>query len=362
MDKNPESHSSAFDPDSPGTGDGIFGLPTTPEEAAVVLLPVPWEATVTYGTGAEYGPSAILEASRQVDLFDVETGRPYERGIALLEAGDMGWVHEVQNWSREARSRVNSILEETKGEGAEFPVPDDHPQKETFARVDELSSRVNERLDEVATEWLQKGKLIGLIGGDHSSPLGLLRALGRRYADFGVLQIDAHADLRPAYMGFQWSHASIFHNVLEEIPEVQRLVQVGIRDLGQVEAKRIETDPRIRTFFDAHLQGQLGRGTPWLDICQRIASELPQEVYVSVDIDGLDPALCPNTGTPVPGGLSFAQFTQLLATVVASGRKLIGFDLCEVAPDPTENSDWDGNVGARILYKLIGYVLKSQRD
>ena len=178
----------------------------------------------------------------------------------------------------------------------------------------------------------------------------------------GILHIDAHADLRQAFEGFTWSHASIMYNVQDRIPNVSRIVQVGIRDMGLTEARLIDSSGgRIVTFFDPDLAGRLARGEPFARIAEEIASLLPAQVYISFDIDGLDPALCPHTGTPVPGGLSFHQATGLLAALVRAGRTIIGGDLDEVAPGP-RGEEWDANVGARILYKMIGSARLSQPE
>ena len=171
-----------------------------------------------------------------------------------------------------------------------------------------------------------------------------------------MLHFDAHADLRRAYEGFEHSHASIMDNVVEGT-RIAKLVQVGIRDLCEEEAERIRgSGGKIVTFFDAELAEARFAGETWSKQCARIVDELPRTVYISFDIDGLDPALCPHTGTKVPGGLSFQMATSLIAAVVRSGRRLVGFDLTEVAP-AQDGSEWDENVGARLLYKLIGWSL-----
>jgi agmatinase len=176
----------------------------------------------------------------------------------------------------------------------------------------------------------------------------------------GILHVDAHADLRRAYEGFRWSHASIFWNVLSECPGVEKLVQVGVRDFGHAEMRSIEdSGGRIETFFEADLRSSQARGESWDSACHRVVAPLPDEVYVSFDIDGLSADLCPHTGTPVPGGLSFGEACHLLRTLALSGKRVVGFDLCEVAPGP-KGDEWDANVGARVLYKLIGWALRSQ--
>jgi agmatinase len=338
-----------FDPSAPALHDGIYGLPHTREDARVVIVPVPWEATVSYGAGTADGPAAILKASRQVDLRDRETGRPYEAGIAMLPISD-----EVRRWSDEARAAALPVIEAGgAGENAVL--------QKSLADVNALGDRMNGWVHEQVASLLAEGKLVGVIGGDHSVPFGAIRAMAERHPGLGVLHFDAHADLREAYEGFTWSHASIMWNVMNRIPGVDRLVQVGIRDFGEDEEKTIEASGgRMRTWFEPDLRRQLFDGQPWNKIAGRLVADLPQDVYVSFDIDGLDPALCPHTGTPVPGGLSFAEAVAVLRVVVESGRRIVGFDLNEVAPDPEGRSEWDANVGARLLYKEIGFALLSQ--
>ncbi|MCA9729736.1 MAG: agmatinase family protein, partial [Candidatus Eisenbacteria bacterium] len=294
---------------------------------------------------------AIRTASQQVDLYDHETGRPYERGIAMLETSE-----EVREWNREARAaadRVFAIAEEL----GDWPEPDHAEAAPLIARVNELGSRLNDWVEQSAAHWRAQRKIVAVVGGDHSVPLGAIRATARAHPGIGILHLDAHADLRDAYMGFTYSHASIFHNVMEE-PAVAKLVQVGLRDLSNAEARTItESDGRIVAYFDSDLQNRLLGGEPWGAIVDEIVGMLPRTVYLSFDIDGLDPALCPNTGTPVPGGLGFSQVLRLLRAVAESGRKIVGLDLCEVSPGPGGDSEWDANVGARLLYKMIGFTL-----
>lgn len=340
----------SFDPN--GVGDesgGIFGLPYTVEDANLVLLPVPWEATTSYGRGTSRGPQAVREASPQLDLFDYELGklglaRPWEFGIAL-ESEDP-WIVTA---NEEASRLALPIIEQGGCSGGSAGLEAD------LQRVNQLSEQLQVRLADRVRSLRQQGKLVGVLGGDHSTPLGVIQAFSEEFPGLGVLQIDAHADLRVAYEGFVQSHASIMHNVLEQT-SVSRVVQVGIRDLCEAEFRRIEGEKRLRTFFDSDLQERLMLGDGWDALCTEVVEALPEYVYVSFDIDGLEPVYCPHTGTPVAGGLSFVQATHLLRRLVTSGRKMVGFDLNEVAPGADQ---WDGNVGARLLYRLSGLLLWS---
>jgi agmatinase len=152
------------------------------------------------------------------------------------------------------------------------------------------------------------------------------------------------------------------HRVMSELPDVGKLVSVGVRDFCQDEYRAVvDSSRRIEAFWDLTLTRAKHAGTNFSEVAARIAAALPKDVYVSFDIDGLEPTLCPHTGTPVPGGLAFAEATAVLAAVVGSGRRIVGFDLVEVAPGP-DGDEWDANVGARLLHKMLGYALASWRD
>jgi agmatinase len=340
-----------YDPDAAAMpGSGIFGLPHRERESRIVVIPVPFEATTSYGGGTSRGPEAILRASRQVDLFDRETGRPYRDGIAMLPL-----PRRIVALDREARRLAKGIIASGGGAGV------GSRGRQALARVNAIGGEVNAWVRARAERILDSDRIPIVLGGDHSVPFGAIEALAAREPGLGILHVDAHSDLRDAYEGFTWSHASIFHNVMTRISGVGRLVQVAVRDMGEREERMIRTSGgRIVLFHDSEIAGRLGRGEAWERIARRIVSRLPRRVYVSLDIDGLDPTLCPHTGTPVPGGLSFHQLTGLLAAVVRSGRRVVGGDLCEVSPDP-RGGDWDANVGARVLYKLIGYTLLSRK-
>ena len=336
----------SFDPGAPGLPGKAYGLPHTVDEARVVLVPVPFEATTSYGGGAAEGPAAILRASAQVDLFDVETGRPYVDGIAMMAEDP-----RVRAWNDEAKRLAVPIIE---AGGAP-------PNDAGLARVNALCEQLNGWLQQTVARLIADGKLVATVGGDHGSIYGAIAAHAHAYPGMAILHLDAHADLRDAYEGFTWSHASIFHNVVTRLPEVSRLVQVAVRDLSSEEMDLIrDSHGRLVLHPDAALKARAFEGEPWARQVDRIVQDLPEQVYLSFDIDGLDPTLCPHTGTPVPGGLSFPEATALVAGVARSGRRIVGVDLSEVAPGP-EGDEWDGNVGARLLYKMIGWALRSQR-
>lgn len=342
-----ESSSNQFDPNSASAHEGIFGLPHTHKEAKLVYLPVPWEATTSYGGGTSNGPAAILEASYQVDLFDFEVSKPYEAGLFMLPENK-----KIRAWNKQAKAAAQKIIK------AGGHIGKSKPLAAALRLVNELSYKVNAEVLLAARKEMDSGKIVGLVGGDHASPYGAIAAMAERENDFGILHIDAHSDTRKAYEGFVWSHASIMYNVMETLPQVKKLVQVGIRDFCEEEWDYIKANPvRIETFFDAQLAKRKAGGENWLAIVKTIVAKLPQKVWISFDIDGLDPRLCPNTGTPVPGGLDYHEVVFLIGEVARSGRTIVGFDLNEVAPGKDE---WDANVAARLLYKLTAWTLASQ--
>ena len=346
-----------FDANSTASADsGLFGLPFDAEQAKICIVPVPWEVTTSYGDGTSRGPSAVLDASKQVDLFDIETGDVYRYGYFMQEI-----PADIQTLNDTMKAKALDVVAAI--ESGDDQTPAALAQKK---EINASSLKLNEWVYEQARAILAKDKFVGILGGDHSSPLGAIRAISEKHGgEFGVLHVDAHADLRDAYQGYQNSHASIFHNVMESKFAPKKLVQVGIRDFSPDEYAYIQKNAdRIHTFFDPLVKRRLNKGESWQSVCDDIVGRLPKKVYISFDIDGLSPDLCPNTGTPVPGGLSFDQALTLFATVSESGRQIVGFDLCEVAqPAPSDSAlasaEWDGNVGARILFKLCGWTMVS---
>jgi agmatinase len=337
----------SFDPNGLGTSGNLFALPFSVEQAELVIVPVPWEVTVSYSTGTAKGPQAVLNASTQVDLFVKDIPDAWKLGIAMQEVPQN--LFEESSKLRELSSKYIKALEEGEPLSAENPV---------LTKINEACENLNIYVKSATQKLLRDGKLVGLLGGDHSTPLGFIRALSERHDRFGILQIDAHADLRKAYEGFTYSHASIMYNALK-IPAVNRLVQVGIRDYCEEEVQVINRSMgRVVTFFDEDIKSQQYAGATWDSICDQIINHLPDLVYISFDIDGLDPKLCPNTGTPVAGGFEFHQIAYLIKKIVKAKKRIIGFDLNEVGPGETE---WDANVGARMLYHLCNWMAVSNK-
>jgi len=331
----------SFDPNDIGLNNGnIFGFPYTEKEAEVLLIPVPWDATASYCKGTSFGPKAILEASTQIDFFHPEIDNAWKSKIYMTPISE-----EWKSINDKLAERTAKYIHFLENGG---DVKENKEHQLTITEVEIAQNYLRDNLKSKAVKAISNGQKVGVIGGEHSTPLGLIDALAEKYDDFGILQIDAHADLRKGYEGFEQSHASIMYNALQH-KNVSSLVSVSVRDISQSEVDYIKSDSRITPFYDWELKNRQFEGALWSDQCKDIIDKLPQKVYVSFDIDGLKPYLCPNTGTPVPGGLEFEEAVYLLFEVVKSGREIIGFDLCEVAPGVT---NIDAIVGARILWNL----------
>jgi agmatinase len=342
-----------YDPNSIGNpNNNIFGLPSNEEDSALIVVSVPWEVTVSYNAGTARCCENIFKASLQVDLYDSDYPDQWQKGIFMRHA-DKKIQLRSDFLRKEAELYINYISEEEDLNKNQF-------MNKSLKEINEGSEILNNWVYEQTGDLLAKNKLVGLLGGDHSIPFGYFKALSEKYESFGILQIDAHCDLRQSYENFNYSHASIMYNALKEIPQISRLVQVGIRDYCDEEWDYIRnSNYRVISFFDKDLKRRQFEGENWKSIVGDIVEKLPQHVHISFDIDGLDPKLCPNTGTPVMGGLETEEVFYLFNRILKSGRKIIGFDLNEIGVGEDE---WDANVGARVLYKLCNLLLFSNQS
>jgi agmatinase len=315
----------------------------------LVIVTVPWEVTVSYNAGTARSAEHIFKASFQVDLFEPEWNEGWKKGF-FMRSPDKKVLLKSDYLRKEAELLIAYM---SKGEA----VDKNNFMCKSLKDINEGSAYLNNWVYQQTSELLKKGKLVALLGGDHSTPLGYLKAIADQYPSFGILHIDAHFDLRVAYEGFTYSHASIMYNALKEIPAISKLVQIGIRDYCSEEWEFAASNRnKLITYFSSQLKEREFEGKCWKDSVEEIIDKLPQQIYLSFDIDGLDPKLCPNTGTPVHGGFEIEQIYYLLKKMILSGRKLIGFDLSEVGIGET---DWDANVGARILWKLCNMLVAS---
>ncbi len=343
---NTEDKLSQFNASAVGNkNNNIFGLPFEVEESRLVFIPVPWDVTVTNTKGAAQGPMNIFSNSFQIDLYDPIVPGAWKAGMAM-EQIDPGMISTNQQVRMQAE-QVIRFLEE----GGE--ADDSRHIQELINSVNNACESLALSLEKSTLQYMDNNQLPFMIGGDHSCSTGQIRALAREH-EFGILQIDAHADMRKDYQGFTHSHASVMRNALET-NGVTQIVQVGIRELCNEEVQVIsQNHKKIKTYFDHDMHERMFEGENWSDICREIIEKLPDKIYISFDVDGLEPSLCPGTGTPVPGGLSFNQAVYLLETAMKSGKRIIGADLVETGPNPL-----DGIVSCRIVYRMAGMMIKS---
>jgi agmatinase len=341
-----------FDPNGVGFANGnIFGFPCTEEQADIVIVPVPWDSTASYGKGTADGPQAILDASTQLDFYHANLEKAYATKV-FMSPISVEWKKINDDCCERGKRYIHTL----ENEGEEIAL---NRFQADLQLINEAHEALRKNLFEKTSLLIENGKIPAVLGGEHSTPLGLIQALNQAHNEFGILQIDAHADLRVQYEGFWQSHASIMDNVLKTCENMKQLVQVGIRDVSEREVEYAQNDLRITTFFDWQLKEEQFQGVTWAKQVQEIIAALPEKVYVSFDIDGLRPELCPNTGTPVVGGFDLIEIRYLLQQLTVAGKKIIGFDLNEVSPG--ESGDWDANVGARALWELVCMTERSRR-
>jgi agmatinase len=276
---------------------GLEGEFSDPARASALILPVPYDFSTSYQGGTRWGPRAILEASRNMELWDDELGPVYKHGIATL------------------------------------------PEVEPTALGPEA---MTERVEQAVSWIVEQKRLPVVLGGEHSITAGAVQALHRRYPKLSVLQIDAHADMRDEYLESKFSHACVMRRIRERVPAAS----VGIRSMSEEEAAFLKANP-APIWSTRSYRALRGDPAPVLDA-------LTGDVFVTIDLDGLDPAFLPGTGTPEPGGLDWYELVDLLAAV-ARTRRIVGFDVVELAPLP-------GNVAsdflaARLVYRTIGLAL-----
>lgn len=271
-----------------------------PETAGIVILPVAYDGTSTWMKGADKGPAAIIEASANMELYDIETdSEVFKKGIFT-----------------------------------EDPIGG------------EIStSEMMEAVRQTVQDYLERDQFTVVIGGEHSVSIGSVKAYAGRFKNLSVLQLDAHADLREQYNGSKYNHACVMARIREMCP----IVQVGIRSMDSSEKERMDTS---RVFFAEHLQTK----TDWIE---KAVSMLSDDVYVTVDLDVLDPAIMPSTGTPEPGGLGWYEVLKLLR-MVSGKRRIVGFDVVELCPDDRNKAP--DFLAAKLIYKLLSYTFGDRNE
>ncbi len=306
----------------------VFESKSNPESARFIVVPVPFDATASYRKGSALAPYAVLEATHQVDTFDLEFPDNVKSNVYVddpireaYELNEIGRHLYSQSLSGNKRSldALNGVCESV---------------------LSSVYSRVN--------YWIDQNKIPVVIGGDNSTSLGSILSHSKRFSDLSILHFDAHADLRTGFQGIKFSHAAVMSNVLSMTKS--NITQVGVRDLSEDEFHLImNSNGRVIPFFakDIWLSKQ---NEPFEVVSDRVASTLSRNVYVCFDMDAFDISMVPNTGTPVPGGLNWWQVNSVIRSVVNSGRKIVGFDINESAADGS-----DPILAARMLHKLCGW-------
>ena len=279
-------------------------LDTPPEEhdyesAHFVVIPVPYDGTTSFRTGSRYGPAAIIDASRHLEDFDVELGcDPSASGI--------------------------------------YTLPELTPDASGPARV-------VEQVREAVADTLESAKVPVLVGGEHSLALGAVRACAERYEDLSVLYLDAHADLRDSYMGTKWGHATVARRISEACP----IVEVGVRSISEEEFDFAQSEQGVEIHFWPTHRDEL-------DLHSDVCGQLSPNVYLSIDLDVLDPSIMPAVGTSEPGGMNWWDITRLICEVSRRSR-IVGFDVLELSPE--EGPVACSSTAARLIYKVMGYIL-----
>lgn len=333
-----KKHIKNFDPEGLRLPSKLFGLPFTTETAEVVVIPVPWDVTSSVKSATSLGPSAVLNASTQVELFMDRIEDAWQMGIAMLPI-DQDW-HDKNN---EARLFTDEYFNFLRGGEVQLS------EKEIgiiVRNINALSENINDWVFLKSDELINSGQLPVVLGGDHSAPLGLMKAIGKKYDSFGVLQIGSRANLLPEHQKFIYSHASIMHNLLT-IEQVTKLVQIGISDYCEEESKVMNTDHRISAFYDYQLSRESFEGTTWNQQAERIIAKLPGKVYISLDINSL--ALQFSSTTDTPSWLTYHHLIYLFDKLALSGKEIVGFDICEVSGS---HGNWHAIIAARMLYYL----------
>lgn len=341
---------SGFNPNVAGNPhNNIFGLPFTEEDAALVLLPVPWEVTISCSAGTARCADHIFKASMHVDIFDPDVPDAWKKGFFMRDVN-----RKVLLKSDYLRKEAELYLDYvSRGDD----VDKNKFMCKSLKEINEGSELMNKWVYDQTRELLSRNKLVGLIGGDHSTSLGYWKAQAEKHGDFGILQLDAHCDLRRSYCSFNYSHSSVMYNALNEIPELKKVVQLGVRDFCEEEWNYLNNNKdRVVTFFDRNVKEELYEGKIWRDIADNIVAQLPDKVHISFDVDGLDPKLCPNAAAPVHGGYELEQVLYLFKRIIQSGRTLIGYDLVEVG---VGEQNTDASVGAHIIWRLSNLLVKS---
>ena len=311
----------------------MFGM----NASSIFIYSVPWDVTVTYRSGSHQSPGFIQESMAQLDDQHPFSTESIQLTFLPVNSSIVGLQHEYKKVS----SLIIDALNHQKN------LTSRHQQQ--LAEINRASCELNQLvLNDIHHH---RSSPVILCGGEHGVGVGYVASLSRQFDSFSILHIDAHMDCRVQYFGYDYSHASVMTHYANH-SAVSGITQVGIRDYASVETQfQAESDTEFHVFTDYWLHQQLFHGKCWHDVCQQILGTLSDRVFISLDVDGLMAYLCPATGTPVPGGLSYNQLVYLLEQV-SKTKRLVGAELVEV--NSSSASDWNADVGARLLFLLAG--------
>lgn len=322
---------------------GIFGLITDYSSSKLAILPVPWDATSSGITGSNRAPKAIFEASKQTEMLIPELGNFFEKGIFMMEIDKSIELlnSKASKYSKKVIDSAGLLENSQLKRAADF--------------VNNSSEQINDFVYDNTSKIIRDNKIAAVVGGEHSVSLGSIRSHAENYANLSVLQFDAHHDLRDSFESLKYSHGSVMFNVIEEV-NISKLVQVGIRAISPDENQTANNSRKIMVHSMQQIQDSIFNGEAWSNYCDNIVGQLTDNVYISFDIDGLEITYCPNTGTPVPGGMDYNAAIFLIKRVIDSGKKIVGFDLVEV--NSVAEHDINSTTAANLLYYLCGCCLQ----
>jgi len=309
----------------------IFGTPVNYIKSKIVILPIPFDGTSSYRKYSQNAPYKILEASNQVDLFDIDFGNLYRRNVYMEKISPL--IIKINNYILSIQKKFFTSFDSAE-------------------KINSIMSANNNFIYKWTLNALNADKIPILLGGEHSIIFGAIQACFNVYKsrELSILHFDAHSDMRLNYDGFNYSHASIINNIQNRISTPKRIIQVGIRDVSYSEYKQIQLSNEIYSFLDKDIRKYKLLGS--FDVLSEdIIEKLGDLIYITIDIDGLDIPYCSNTGTPVPGGLNFDHIIHILSNIKKKKKRIIGADICE-----TSSSTLDSIVSMRLLYKLTGVL------
>ena len=332
-----------------GDGGYYFDEKCSPADADLVIVSAPWSVTSDYGHGATYTPDAVIDASTYGNLYDVESGFSAEGRVATAVI-DYNIQELSEHLGRDAERSANRSFD-----GA-TPVAEHATRK--VKHINEGFAEMHDSIYKQTKHWVSQGKRVAVVGGDHSVSFGAVKAVAEHYKELGVLFIDAHADYAHEDETFAYSHRTVARNIVEEIPSVSRLVEVGVRDIDKSEMDMLVANDKIELFLAERVAAKRFEGECWGNLCREMVDKLPQKVYVSLDIDALKVEFCTHTNSPVPGGMTFDEVVYLVNCVVKSGREIVGFDITEVVSNIDDKMD--AIVAVRLLTKMIVATLNKK--